>query len=517
VWTARKYILEEALATSRLRDVAAEFPRPNEVLVEVGKLSIMQRGEIVYNHAKQAKLSSEHCRLIRTHAIEIADHPNFSPLRISQLMSGVLKPVGDANEDRNVNWKSVQDFLNDPGDHWIQAYRAVSPSEQTLLAAMLDFDGPTDVRSLRSNYELRISKRTGGHLSFEDCVNRLDHSFLTLISSHGGEQYVTMQHPSLRDMLLLHLSGDADARRRYISLASAFGLSGIISGIARSAESEATPQHVILPNNQEEFGMFINRLREVSCDVLTPADWKLLLNSSERLIPHKTSPVGIATVNNYYSEFLPVERSMQEVEPADLDLKSFGATRKGQIIRAVLEGFSSTHTIENGRRFRTPEWVQILTLFYRLAGYVSPPLYPTFTNELFGEMDDPEESIRLVNVVHDAEPVVVKQKITSAQLNDWTHDLEALAAGLTQEGSNFDVGDDPDEYDLWEFRARRFLGTAQAFASWSPAGSVNGLAALESVLEEGRRPPERDPDDYREEELPVSGDYWTLQRLFEDL
>jgi hypothetical protein len=237
VWTARRYILEEALATSRLRDAAAEFPQSNEVLVEVGKLSMMQRGEIVYNHAKQAQLSAEHCTLIRTHAVEMTNHSNFSPLRISQLMSTVLKPAEHRGE--GVSWKAVQEFLKNPGNHWIQAYQALGPSEQTLLAAMLDFEGPTSVRSLRGNYELRISRREGGHLSFDECVNRLDHSFLTLIPSHGGEQYVAMQHPSLRDMLLLHLRGDADARRRYISLASAFGLSGIISGIAIAEQSEA--------------------------------------------------------------------------------------------------------------------------------------------------------------------------------------------------------------------------------------------------------------------------------------
>src|SRR5438045_5190977 len=36
VWTARRYILEEALATSRLSEAEAEFPRPHEVLVKVG-------------------------------------------------------------------------------------------------------------------------------------------------------------------------------------------------------------------------------------------------------------------------------------------------------------------------------------------------------------------------------------------------------------------------------------------------------------------------------------------------
>lgn len=78
VWTARRYILEEALTATRLKDAAAEFPRPHEVLVEVGGLTSMQRAEILYNHAKQANLGVGNRKLIRDHATEIPSHRNFS-------------------------------------------------------------------------------------------------------------------------------------------------------------------------------------------------------------------------------------------------------------------------------------------------------------------------------------------------------------------------------------------------------------------------------------------------------
>ena len=119
VWTARRYILEEALATSGLGEAAAEFPRPHEVLVEVGKLSTMQKAEILYNHAKQANLSVEYRELIRTHAIEIVHHPNFSPLRIRDLTSVVLKASSDDISAPTLTWDGVQDFLNNPGERSI--------------------------------------------------------------------------------------------------------------------------------------------------------------------------------------------------------------------------------------------------------------------------------------------------------------------------------------------------------------------------------------------------------------
>ena len=285
VWTARRYILEEALANSRLAEAIAGFPKPHEVLVEVGKLSMMERAGILYNHAKQADLGKEHRKLIRSHAWEIAGHPNFSPLRMSQLISVVLKQPAGSQPATTANWTDVLKFLNDPSDTWIRAFRQLSSSEQTLLSAMLDFDGPTKVGALKQSYDLRLSKREGSHIGFEACVTRLDHSFLSVTSTHDGERYISMQHPSLRDMLLLELRGDVNARRRYISLASAFALGEIIGGIASGPQSAS--QRAVTPTDDQEFAIFLNRLKEVLSQPLSLREWERIFAACERLIPLK--------------------------------------------------------------------------------------------------------------------------------------------------------------------------------------------------------------------------------------
>ena len=207
VWTARRYVLEEALAKSKLRDAVADFPLPNEVLIEVGKLTNMQKAEILYNHAKNAKLGTKQRKLIREHAFQIIAHPDFTPLRISQLVSIFLQAPSDGNASECPEWDELLRFLNNPGEAWIQAFKALSASERVLLSGMLDYSGAILSEELRSTYEERISQRGGSHLSFEESVARLDHSFLSLTTSHQGERYISLQHPSLRDMLLLHLRG----------------------------------------------------------------------------------------------------------------------------------------------------------------------------------------------------------------------------------------------------------------------------------------------------------------------
>ncbi len=518
VWTARRYILEEALSTSRLREAAAEFPRPHEVLVEVGKLSIMQKAEMLYNHAKQANLNAEHRALIRTYATEIASHPNFSPLRISQLISVVLKPPSESSKAANVTWEEVCNFLDNPGERWTQAFRVLSQSEQTLLSAMLDFDGPTPARALRASYETRAMKRGTAHLSFEECVGRLDHSFLTLTTSHSGDQYISMQHPSLRDMLLLHMRGDSDARRRYISLASPFGLSAIIGGIAESSESEADLQHSVVPVGEEEFQIFLEQLRGVSQSVLTLREWTLLLAACERLIPRKPETRVKSTGSAFELwELLGQMAPPERVQSADLNLETFALTWKGRIIHAVLDGFSNKRTLENSQRFGLDEWVQLLTRFYDLTAYLSPPLYPAFTRSLLRDLPRSEDTIRLVNLINAAEPLVAKQKITRASLEEWRSELEETAVELKNQGDGFGFTDDPNEFDEWLSNAKKFIATAEDFARWGMSEPLSVVSELQQVVDSAERPNEPDSEGDSEQWMPESGPYWTIKRLFEDL
>jgi hypothetical protein len=517
VWTARRYILEEALATSRLREAAAEFPRPHEVLVEVGKLSTMQKAEILYNHAKQANLSVKHRKLIRTRAIQIVSHPNFSPLRIHDLTSVILKASSDNRQGPRLTWEVVWNFLNNPGERWIQAFRALSQSEQTLLSAMLDFEGPTAARALRANYEFRVSERGGGHLSFEECVARLDHSFLTVTSSHSGEQYISVQHPSLRDMLLLHLHGDTDARRRYISLASPFGLAGMIGGVAEFFENETPPQHAVVPINEAEFEIFQDRLRGVSQGMLTLSEWDLLLTACERLIPQKTISTAITPAMREFWDLTGAKPPAERVEPVDLDLEAFAQSWKGKIIQSVLEGFSSKRTLENSQRFGADEWVRLLTRFYGLAGYLSPPLYPTFTGSLCSNLSNSSDSVRLANLINSAEPLVAKQRITRTLLEEWKDELDAEATELKLQGEGFGPSDDPSEFDQWHTKSQKFLSTVKDFIRWGATEPVEAIEELEEIFELASRPRESEPEENDDQQLPESGPYWTIDRLFEDL
>ena len=229
VWTARHYILEEALAHSRLGDNIEQFPGSHEVLVEVGELTIQQRAEMLYNHSKLANLTSESKKLIREHFREVISHPNFTPERVRQLCENVLQ------SDNPRSWAAIERFMSNPGERWRKAYRTLSPSEQVLLIALLDFEEDPGLKELEEAY-MKRSNELVRPLPFKEVVSRLRHSFLQLSRSYSRLETADFRHPSLRDMLLEELRDDPGARKRYIELTSAKGLAAMVRGLATSED-----------------------------------------------------------------------------------------------------------------------------------------------------------------------------------------------------------------------------------------------------------------------------------------
>ena len=225
VWTARHYILEEALAESRLGENVGDFPGTREVLVEVGELTAQQKAEMLYNHAKLAKLPTKSKKLIRDHFRAIINHANFTPERVRQLCEDVLQT------DKADSWAAISKFMNNPSERWRKAFDGLSVSEQALLTALLDFDDDAELGQLQLAYEQRIQDEQKRRLAFNDAISRLQHSFLQISRSYLGVATAEFRHPSLRDMLLERLRDDARARKRYIELTTPAGLAALVRGL----------------------------------------------------------------------------------------------------------------------------------------------------------------------------------------------------------------------------------------------------------------------------------------------
>ncbi len=229
IWTARHYILEEALAASALGDVIDRFPGEHEVVVEVGDLSDLAKAEMLYNHAKHADLPALSREVIRDSAAVLVSHPNFTPERIRQLVDHVRNTRSSSKE---VLKAELSQFLTNPGARWAKAYRALSQSEQTLLVSLLDLDEPARTADLQPIYDRRTTQTDGRVLKFHDVIGRLKHSFITVARTYQGVETVNFKHPSLRDLLVREMRDNPGVRRRYIELTTPVGLAALIRGLS---------------------------------------------------------------------------------------------------------------------------------------------------------------------------------------------------------------------------------------------------------------------------------------------
>jgi hypothetical protein len=436
VWTARSYVLEEAVAESRIGEAVKDFPGVHEVLVEVGKLSELEKAEILYNHAKQAHLSQASRALIRQNAGRIARHPNFTPERIRQLTEHVLPKDRSENaiEASAATWEDIEWFLRHPGTRWLQAYRALSPPEQTLLISMLDFSGGVTIDDLHRAHKSRASQSDRARIGFDECLDRLKHSFLRVVTRYSGKEYIDFQHPSLRDMLLSQLRNDEIARRRYIQFASPVGISSLIRGMASSPKTDQEDEHVVRPNSENELTILLDRLSEVSCGVLTVGDWYAILSATDLLLPRISSKAK-----------LPLPQ---------VDLSSFADSWNGKVVEAVVRAFGCRSTFDRSQQYSVAQWTLLLERYYGLAVYLVPPPSVEFVSDLAKRLADaePRDGITLATLIYDSEPLVFKQIVSQQLMASWNTHIHDELDWLVEAGKDISAWaeDWRQEHEYWD-------------------------------------------------------------------
>jgi len=160
IWTARRYILQEAMERTKLTELIDNFPGIHEVLVSVGDLTLMEKALILYNHVKHAKVSPAARNIIKDKASFISNHPNYTPERIRQLACFLLPQIeGNYTKPLSITWSlQIDNFLKDPSDRFRRVYNeAIGHSEKMMLMTLLDLGKKVSREELEREYERRIS------------------------------------------------------------------------------------------------------------------------------------------------------------------------------------------------------------------------------------------------------------------------------------------------------------------------------------------------------------------------
>jgi len=87
VWTGRTHIVNTALKETKLGEDYSEKLNYSSIVVEVNKMSLMEKALILYNHAKISSLSETEKEIVKKDAYKISTHKNFSPELVRQIFS----------------------------------------------------------------------------------------------------------------------------------------------------------------------------------------------------------------------------------------------------------------------------------------------------------------------------------------------------------------------------------------------------------------------------------------------
>lgn len=496
IWTSRKYILEEAVFSSKLDGAIKDFPGINEVLVEVDKLSNSEKAGILYNHAKLANLSDEVKKIICSHARQIINNQNFTPERIRQLI-GEIKKNG-----KEIKWKEIEDFLNNPGKNWIIAYKKLSESQRILLISMLDFNGRGLVSNLKKTYEIRCAQLKFSRTDFMENLHQLEHSFLQLSLTYDRQQYVNFQHPSLKDMIIGEIRNDSIARNNYIISASPNGCANIINGIGLFLKDQTKSVHAIIPIDSREVNNLIERLSYLLSNSMNSNELNDILSSLDLLLSNLSKEKGVKSSYNSSIE---------------------------KIIDIIIFTFSKKNIYEINKDYNLSEWTFLLEKYFNLSKFYFSLPPPNFLSNIATILinEEPKDNISFFNILYKNNiQLVIKNLSTDllSKLNDYIltnlYRLIKIRDSIPDSACSEDYYEFfENEYDDWYENSTRIINLGKIFYEWAPFELPKEIKILEESINQIEKQSSEKGEDFAYDEWKEDeeSDYWTIEEMFKDL
>ena len=249
IWTARSYILQEAIENSKILEDRPTFEY-DKVVVNVEKLSELEKAMILYNHSKKANLPEKVKEIIKKLCKQIVSSQYFAPETIRQLCTGeIVKFTEDSEKCEDVE-KKVFAFLKTPGLSWQKAFKDAPSCVQYICLQMMASGGSVAYKDLAEMYEAEVEEKGLQWFSFADAFAWAEGTFLKRRQGYQ-EPYIYFYHPSMRDLLTELIQNDKPARQVYINKMSITEFSSLITTIPTPGE-HGSQEHKISITDEED-------------------------------------------------------------------------------------------------------------------------------------------------------------------------------------------------------------------------------------------------------------------------
>jgi len=501
ILTSRAHLLE--MGKARL-DVAGEndrFPRLGEVVVNAGLLTRNEKARILYRHAKNACLNVKLKTFVKKAAALTVSHKHFTPERIRRLVVDIIPPFEHRRVSDQTLLSAVDDALSNPTREMTITFRALPPAHRWLLFALLECDGLHRFGQ-KPELEDRFTE-----LCPDDCMQPYDRVLTELTEAFvkkvpsvlENEDEIDWVHPSCRDLAIIELSADVNARHLFLERCTETGI-----GLACSfAGGEAGERQLPLLHNAHDWQRFGRRCRE-------------LLNA------------GAAILSIVYGTFNGIKSSNSVFPRRAEALKQLRTLLKRDLLPLIarqLVRASYYSDFEKFKNFYEARDALKLKLDLTLSTpwkecVVDVRDWSASTDAIWQDSYLPESVRRFVTLIQKHQRSFIKQAQTKADLRKMIEQLQIRADAEVER--DWDLDNDAEVQEQSEGyaslgRAFTLLGSVAELED----GERTSLLRIGASFREAAESLESElPPDYSDDERPFNAGHESdidIQALFEDL
>lgn len=193
LFTSRGYIYNAAHGKLGSRNLA--LFRTRDAVVNVGQLTKLEKGQILYNHIKHGDQEDDWKSRAKRHLASILEVPNFLP--------GISERLGnpDFTKKLALTEKSLCAFMAEPEEHLIDILNELEKEQFAALALIYVHRGQLNSGTPDPDATKAIEESTG--CSFSAIVERLPElaGSFTRIHSEGFGQEWGFEHPTIADAI----------------------------------------------------------------------------------------------------------------------------------------------------------------------------------------------------------------------------------------------------------------------------------------------------------------------------
>ena len=241
IWTSRKHILERAVYRMDVTGKARSFPDPGAVLVDVRSLSTEERATVLFRHARAANLEQDAKELIRRHAPQIINNPDFTPERIRRFvcesLPTLVAKIRLGTLSHHEIFAKVDEAIKNPTKQMRLTFRGLGVALKWYLISMLEMPQsrsiPGSPGTLEEGYVRYCPDER--RIPFEEATQQLNEAFVHIkvfVRIGQGVKHSVFAdwiHPSYRDLVIDELAADPELRTQFLKRASLEGIKLAVS------------------------------------------------------------------------------------------------------------------------------------------------------------------------------------------------------------------------------------------------------------------------------------------------